>query len=150
MPNFSPPPPAQRVANTNATLPLSSNEAQPTLRSFDAERKRQERAKKMSSKRLDVLLMLRLRTVSARQNEDESQRKKRLADDRQQKEATRATESTAKTNERIQSISVRRRQRSLETRIERNPIVSTGPELFQLNRKTNVFKISSTKHPCRC
>ena len=37
-----------------------------------------------------------------------------------------------------------------KTRIERIPIVSTGPELFQLNRKINTFKISSSKHPCRC
>ena len=36
------------------------------------------------------------------------------------------------------------------TRIERTPIVSNGPELFQLNTKTNVFKTSSSKHLCRC
>ena len=35
-------------------------------------------------------------------------------------------------------------------RVEQTPIVSNGHELFQLNRKTNVFKISSSKHPCRC
>ena len=37
-----------------------------------------------------------------------------------------------------------------KTRIERTPIVFTGPKRFQQNTKTNVFKISSSKHPCRC
>ena len=53
---------------------------------------------------------------ATRQNEDESQRSTRLTLDRQHKEATRATESTEKTHERIRSISVRRRQRSLENK----------------------------------
>ncbi|CAF1021920.1 unnamed protein product [Didymodactylos carnosus] len=116
VPNFSPPPPAQRLINTISTLLPSSTEPQPALRSFDAERKRQERARENEQQKTRRLIDARLRTVSARQNEDESQRKKRLADDRQQKEATRAAESTEKTHERIRSISGRRRQRSLENK----------------------------------
>ena len=119
VPNFSPPPPA--------------------LRNFDAERKRQERATENEQQRAQRLTDDRLRKLSARQNEDEAQRKIRLAYDRQHHEATRqnedenqrikrlaekrlraeaarATESTEKTNERIRSISVRRRQRSLENK----------------------------------
>ena len=85
-----------------------------------------------------------VRAVSARQNEDESQRNIRRANDRQQKEvihqnedesernrrlagkrlraeAACATESTEETNERIRSISVRRRQRSLENKNRAKP-----------------------------
>ena len=51
-----------------------------------------------------------------RQNEDEIQRIKRLAEKRLREEAARATERAEKTHERIRSISVRRRQRSLENK----------------------------------
>ena len=144
VPNFSPPPPAQRVAKTNATFPSSSNEPQPALRSFSAERKRQERAGENEKQKTQRLIDARLRTVSARQNEDESQRNirlayhrrhqeairpyedenqriKPLAEKRLREEAARATESTKKTNERIRSMSVRRRQRSLENKNRANP-----------------------------
>ena len=117
----------------------SSNEPQPVLRSFAAERKRHERADESENQNTQRLINDRLRKVSARQNEDELQRNTRLAYDRQHQEATRqnedenqrikrlaekrlreeaarATESTEKTNERIRSISVRRRQRSLENK----------------------------------
>jgi preprotein translocase subunit SecD len=139
VPNFSPPPPAQRVANTNPKVPSSSNEPRPTLRSFDAERKRQERAKENEQQRNQRLINDRLRKVSARQHEDESQRNIRLAYKRQhaeksrrnedenqrsnrlngdqlRAEVARAAESAEKTHERIRSISVRRRQRSLENK----------------------------------
>ncbi|CAF0939652.1 unnamed protein product [Didymodactylos carnosus] len=66
VPNFSPPPPAQRVANTNATFPSSSNEPQPAPRNFDAERKHQERAKENEQQRLQRLADDRLGKVSAR------------------------------------------------------------------------------------
>ena len=144
VPNFSPPPPAQRFANTNPPLPSSSNEPQTALRSFAAERKRQERAGENEQQRTERLMNARVRAVSARQNEEESQRNIRLANDRQQKEvirqnedesernrrlagkrlraeAARATESTEETNERIRSISVRRRQRLLENKNRANP-----------------------------
>ena len=80
--------PLKGVANTNATLPSSSNDPQPVLRSFAAERKRQERAEENEQRRTQRLIDARRRTVSARQNEDDSQRNKRLADDRQQKESS--------------------------------------------------------------
>ena len=101
VPNFSPPPPAQRVANTNATLLSSSNEPQPALRSFAAERKRQERAGENEQQKTQRLIDARLRTVSARQNEDELQRNTRLAYDRQQKEANRQNEDESQRNIRL-------------------------------------------------
>ena len=144
LPNFSPPPPAQRFANTNPGLLSSSNESEPALRSFDAERKHRERAGEDEHQKTQRLMDARLRTASTRQKEDESQRNIRLAFDREQKEAirrnedederdtrlaekrlraevTRATESTEKANERIRSISVRRRQRSMENKNRANP-----------------------------
>ena len=144
VPNFSPPPPAQRVATTNATSTSSSNEPQSVLRSFAAERKRHERAEESEDQKTQRLIDDRLRKVSARQNEDESQRNIRLAykrqhaeksrqnedenqrsnrltDDQLRVEAARAVESTEKTNERIRSISVRRRQHSLENKNRAKP-----------------------------
>ena len=58
---------------------------------------------------------------AARQNEGENQRIKRLAEKRLHEEGARATESAEETNERVRSISVRRRQRSLENKIRVNP-----------------------------
>ena len=112
VPNFSPPPPAQRCVNKGALLPSSSNEPRTVLPSFNAERKRQERAK-----------------------ENEQQRAHRLADDRQHKQATRATESTEKTHERIRSISVRRRQRSLENKNRANPDRFQWPRAISTKQK---------------
>ena len=121
MPNFSPPPAAQRFANSNTPLPSSSNQPQTVIRSFAAERKRQERAREDEEQKNHRLADDRLRKVSARQNEDENQRNKRLAEKRLRAEAARATESAEKAHERIRSISVRRRQRSLENKNRANP-----------------------------
>ena len=181
VPNFSPPPPAQRVANTNKPFLASSNESQTVLRSFAAERKRQERAAENEQQRAQRLADDRLRKLSARQNEDESQRNTRLANDRQQKEAirhnedesqrnirldckrqhtekfrqnedenrrkerltenrlrneaTRTTESSEQTHERIRSISVRRRQRSLENKNRANPDRLQWPRAISTKQK---------------
>jgi hypothetical protein len=181
VPNFSPPPPAQRFANINPGLSLSSNESQPALRSFAAERKRQERSGENEHQRTQRLMDARLRTASTRQNEEELQRNIRLASDRQQKEAirenedesqrdmrlaykrqhteksrqnedenqrskrltedqlraeySRAAESTEKTHERIRSISVRRRQRSLENKNRANPDRLQWPRAIPTKQK---------------
>ena len=158
VPNFSPPPRAQRVANTNTPLQPSSNEPQTVLRSLAAERKRQERAAENEQQKTQRLADDRLRKVSARQNEDnmehtirltydrqkkeatrknedESQRSTRLTLDRQHKEATRATESAEKAHERIRSISVRRRQRSLENKNRANPDRLQWPRAIPTKQK---------------
>jgi hypothetical protein len=101
VPNFSPPPPAQRVTNTNPGLSSSSNESQLALRSFAAERKRQERAGENEHQRTQRLTDARVRAVSARQNEDESQRDIRLTYDRQQKEVIRHNEDELQRNTRL-------------------------------------------------
>jgi flagellar biosynthesis GTPase FlhF len=158
VPNFSPPPPAQRVANTNTPLPSSSNEPQTVLRSFAAERKRQERAAENEQQRARRLADDRLRKVSARENEDESERNtrlayhrrhqeatrqnedenqriKRLAEKRLHEEAARATESAEKAHERVRSISVRRRQRSLENKSRANPDSLQWPRAISAKQK---------------
>lgn len=115
VPNFSPPS-AQRFAHTDATLPLSSNDEQPVLRSFTAERKRQERVLENEEQRSRRLICDRQRKAAARENEDELERSVRLTHDRRQKEAARAIENPEKARERIRSISVRRRNRLLENK----------------------------------
>ena len=99
----------------------SSTEPQLALVSFDAERRRRQRAVENEQKRAERLINDRLKKASAREQEDEDQRSRRLTENRLRNEATRATESTEKTNERIRSISVRRRQRSLENKNRANP-----------------------------
>ena len=69
-PNFSPPPPAQRLINTISTLLPSSTEPQPALMSFDAERRRRQRTVENEQKRAERLINDRLNKASAREQED--------------------------------------------------------------------------------
>ena len=101
IPNFSPPPPAQRFVNTNPSVPSSSNELQPALRNFDAERKRQERARENEQQRAQRLTYDRLRKLAARQNEDDMEHTIRLTYDQQRKEAVRHNEDESQRNARL-------------------------------------------------
>ena len=100
VPHFSPPPPAQRFVNTNTSLPSSSNELVTALPSFDAERKRQERAKENEQQRAQRLADDRLRKLSARKNEDDMEHTIRLTYDQQRKEALRQNEDESQRNTR--------------------------------------------------
>ena len=101
----------------------------------DRQQKEAIRENEDESQRDMRLAYKRQHTEKSRQNEDENQRSKRLTEDQLRAEYSRAAESTEKTHERIRSISVRRRQRSLENKNRANPDRLQWPRAIPTKQK---------------
>jgi hypothetical protein len=88
-PEFSPPPNARKHKTSFSSI----DESQSNLESYDAQRKRQERAIESEQQRKERLVSDRLSKRATRENESEDHQQIRLADDRLSKRTTRENES---------------------------------------------------------
>ena len=111
-PEFSPPPNARKHKTSFSSI----DESQSNLESYDAQRKRQERAIESEQQRKERLAGDRLRKRTARENESEDHQQTRLASNRLSKRTTRENESEDQQQARLAD----QQQRSTANRLSRS------------------------------